>query len=269
MSLKILITGATSGIGLQTAQALLGQGHQVLIHGRSPKKLAETEAALKRLGQGTVQTLCCDLSKLAEVHEWSQTLGQTLGHLDVLINNAGVFAAPNNRTEEGLDLRFAVNTFAPYLLAQGLRSSMSAQGRVVNLSSAAQAPTTQAALTGAQVLDDGAAYAQSKLALTAWSHQLAAQRGSDDPLNVSVNPGSMLGSKMVQEAFGVAGRDIQIGAKILVQAATDPSFANANGLYFDNDSGHFAAPHPAAHDPEQAAKVVSWMRAWLESRALN
>lgn len=100
-----------------------------------------------------------------------------------------------------------------------------------------------------------------------FANALASERGPDAPLFVSVNPGSMLGSKMVKDAFGVPGRDIQIGAQILAQAATDSSFASANGLYFDNDSGRFAPPHPQAHDPDVAGMIVTWMESWLK-RAL-
>ena len=63
---------------------------------------------------------------------------------------------------------------------------------------------------------------------------------------VAVNPGSLLGSKMVKDAFGVDGGDIRIGADILCKAALDDAFATAHGTYFDNDFGSFTSPHPDA-----------------------
>lgn len=66
----------------------------------------------------------------------------------------------------------------------------------------------------------------------------------------------MLGSKMVKEGFGVAGGDLQVGAKILARAALEDEFAAASGQYFDNDSGQFAAPHVDALDPQKAEAVV-------------
>ena len=90
------------------------------------------------------------------------------------------------------------------------------------------------------------AYAQSKLAITMWSHNMALSLGDTAPALIAINPGSMLGSKMVQEGFGVAGNDIRIGAEILVRAALDNEFSDASGKYFDNDKGQFASPHPDA-----------------------
>jgi len=66
----------------------------------------------------------------------------------------------------------------------------------------------------------------------------------------------MLGSKMVTEGFGVAGGDIQIGGDILTRAALAVEFAAASGLYFDNDSGQFASPHPDALNPQKSEEIV-------------
>jgi len=75
-------------------------------------------------------------------------------------------------------------------------------------------------------------------------------------IRVPVNPGSLLGSKMVKEAFGVAGGDIRIGAEILSRAALSDEFAAASGQYFDNDSGQFSSPHPDALDPRKSEEIV-------------
>ena len=73
---------------------------------------------------------------------------------------------------------------------------------------------------------------------------------------VSVNPGSLLATKMVKEGFGMAGSDMSIGVDILVRAALADEFANASGQYFDNDAGRFASPHPDALDPKTTKAVV-------------
>lgn len=140
-------------------------------------------------------------------------------------------------------------------------------GRTSLLSSAAQAPVDLAALAGGRKLDDMAAYAQSKAALTMWSRHLALSLGKDGPMVVAVNPGSMLGSKMVKEAFGVAGGDIGIGAKILAHAALSDEFSDASGRYFDNDAGRFAEPHPDALDPRKSAQVVQSIETLLRAQA--
>lgn len=264
MQKTILITGSTDGIGLETAKLLVAGGHNVLLHGRNPAKLAQVEKTLSAMAEGgSIETYMADLSNMADVETLASAVAQNHAKLDVLINNAGVFATPDPRTAEGLDIRFAVNTIAPFLLTQRLLPLLGKSGRVVNLSSAAQSPVNLEALAGKGQLSDGAAYAQSKLALTMWSRGLGLSLKNDGPVVVSVNPASMLGSKMVKEAFGVAGGDLAIGADILCRAALADEFATAGGLYFDNDSGRFAPPHPDALDPRKSAEVISVIETYL------
>ena len=85
---------------------------------------------------------------------------------------------------------------------------------------------------------------------------------------VAVNPGSLLGTKMVKEAYGRDGADIQIGADILVKAALSDEFADANGRYFDNDSGQFASPHPDAMDAEKIARISMVIEEILDGQAV-
>ena len=85
----------------------------------------------------------------------------------------------------------------------------------------------------------------------------------DGPVVIAVNPGSMLGTKMVKEGFGVAGGDIRIGAEILTRTALADEFDTASGQYFDNDSGQFASPHPDALNPQKSEKIVRAIEAIL------
>ena len=258
MQKTILITGATDGIGLETAKLLAAEGHHLLLHGRNPAKLVQVEKILSGLTNGgVVETYVADLSRMADVEALAITVAEQHRNLDVLINNAGVYQAPVTVTADGLDIRFAVNTIAPYLLTQRLLPLLGKSARVINLSSAAQSPVNLEAMTATDRLSDGAAYAQSKLALTMWSRSLALSLGSNGPAIIAINPGSMLASKMVKEAFSVAGRDLGIGAEILTRAALTDEFAAATGLYFDNDSSRFASPDPDALDQRKTRQVVS------------
>ena len=257
MQKTILITGSTDGIGLETAKKLVTMGHHILLHGRNPAKLEEVEKSLSALpGGGCVDSYLADLSRFADVEALAQNVSEKHANLDVLINNAGVYKAPEPITRDGLDIRFVVNTIAPYLLTQRLLPFIRTSGRVVNLSSAAQSPVNSKALAGQVSLSDGAAYAQSKLAITMWSRNMAMTLRDDGPVIIAVNPGSMLGSNMVKEAFGVVGGDIGTGAEILCRAALDDQFATASGQYFDNDSGQFASPHPDALHPRKSQEIV-------------
>jgi len=260
----ILVTGSTDGIGLETAKMLVSLGHHVLLNGRNPAKLEEVEKTLSALPDGgCVESYVSDLSRMADVEALAKAVAEKHAKLDVLINNAGVYSAPDPVTQDGLDVRFAVNTIAPYLLAQRLLPLLGTSGRVVNLSSAAQSPVDTRALAGQGRLSDGAAYSQSKLALTTWSRSMALSLKNDGPAIIAVNPGSMLGSKMVKQAYGVAGGDLRIGAEILCRAALADEFATASGQYFDNDSGQFASPHPDALNPQKSEEIVRVIEAVL------
>jgi len=255
MTKTILITGSTDGIGLVTAKKLAKEGHTILLHGRNAQKLA---VAADEIG-GNTESYNADLSNVDDVKALANAILAKHKTLDVLINNAGVLKASQPVLDNGLDIRFVVNTFAPYVLTQLLLPIIPKDGRVVNLSSAAQAPVEQKAMLGELYLDDMSAYSQSKLAITIWTRELAKELESG-PMIVAVNPGSLLASKMVKEGFGIAGNDLNIGADILCDAALGARFADASGKYFDNDSGQFAQPHPAALNSEASALVMETIK---------
>ena len=221
-----------------------------MLHGRNQDKLDAVKTELSKIdSEASIYTYSADLSDFDVVKQLAEAVAKDHQHIDVLINNAGVYKVPNKTAYNGIDIRFVVNTIAPYLLTKNLSPLLGAKGRVVNLSSAAQSPVDVEALGEANRLSDDLAYAQSKLALTMWSSYLAQNQGIHGPAIIAVNPASFLGSNMVKEAYGVPGKDLQIGVDILVRAALAEEFSEASGLYFDNDKGAFSDPHPDALDP--------------------
>jgi len=260
MNKTILITGATDGIGLETAISLANQGHQVLLHGRSESKMAATLKAIP--ANSDAKGYLADLSSLSEVNELAEAVLEDYQHIDVVINNAGVLKLSNPITSSGVDARFMVNTIAPYCLTQRLLPAMTPTSRVLNLSSAAQAPVDINALQGKVKMSDMAAYSQSKLAIIMWSQDLAKQTNA--PIVIAINPGSLLGTKMVKEGFNTAGRDISIGSDILCRLALDDEFSSASGKYFDNDAGSFAPPHADALNATKTSAVLQAMRKLID-----
>ncbi|WP_284203962.1 SDR family NAD(P)-dependent oxidoreductase [Psychromonas marina] len=264
MQKTMLITGATDGIGFETAKMLAKQGHYVLLHGRNEDKLKKLEQALlAHCETATFESYCADLSNMSEVIALAQAVTEKHQHLDILINNAGVYNVDNSLTVDGLDPRFAVNTVAPYLLTHALLPLMNKVSRVLNLSSAAQSTVNINALRGLERLGDSEAYAQSKLALTMWSRVMGLALKAKGPVIIAINPKSLLGSKMVKEAFGISGSDLSIGAEVLCQAALCDDFAHASGLYFDNDHEKFSDPHPDALNEDKCRAVVTAIQATI------
>lgn len=260
MTKTILITGSTDGIGLETAKMLAQSGHRVLLHGRSADKLRKAQADVTAMSDHPhVETYEADLSRLDNVVALAEEVAANHDALDVLINNAGVYGAAKPAMAGQIDLRFVVNTVAPYLLTTRLFPLLGPSSRVINLASAAQSPVDLDALQKGAKLSDGMAYAQSKRALIMWSRHMARERGEQGPSVISVNPASMLGSKMVKDAYGVDGGDLRIGADILVRAAFSDEFADASGKYFDNDRGAFAVAEPGAlvaREDEQLVRII-------------
>ena len=115
MPKTILITGSTDGIGFETAKTLVSLGHNVLIHGRNLEKLKKVEEVLNKLTNNiALKSYCADLSNLEDVKILAENISKNHKNIDVIINNAGIYKTTSPITKDGLDIRFVVNTIAPY-----------------------------------------------------------------------------------------------------------------------------------------------------------
>jgi NAD(P)-dependent dehydrogenase (short-subunit alcohol dehydrogenase family) len=258
----ILITGSTDGIGKLVASKLAQDQHQIILHGRNSEKLGKTIAEIKELSNNeNISGVLSDLSDFDSIKTMLIELNSSTPKIDVLINNAGVFKSSVQQNKDGLDLRFAVNYFAPYILTNGLLPLLkkSDAPRVINLSSAAQSPVAINALLGAEKLTEQAAYAQSKLALTMWSFNFA--KANPEIITIAVNPGSLLNTRMANEAYGQHWSPATKGSDILYELAIEAEYKNHSGEYFDNDQGNpkgdFADAHNDAYDQEKINTLLT------------
>ncbi len=268
MAKTILLTGATDGIGLETAKILVAQGHHLLLHGRSKTKAQDVKQALLTINpHAPIDVFIADLSVLTEVKTMTDAIIAKGIQLDVIINNAGIFMTSNGRSQYGLDTRFVVNTIAPYLLTKLLLPTLQPHARIINLTSQAQMPLDWDVFANGGELNASAAYAQSKLGILLWSIALAQELGNK-AMVVAINPKSFLGSKMVKEAYGQEGFDVKIGAELLYRAAFSEEFANASGMYYDNDVESFAKPHPDALIKAQRDTLMLIMDTFLKKEGL-
>lgn len=254
----ILITGSTDGVGKLTAFTLAKDGHQLLLHGRNSEKLKNTISEIKgQTSNDKISGFVSDFSDFSSVKKMIAEISNEFSSIDVLINNAGVFNSPDEQNKDNLDMRFAVNYFAPYLLTTGLKSILekSAEPGIINLSSAAQSSVSLEALRGKASISSQEAYAQSKLALTMWSFNQAKKNPN---INViAINPGSLLNTKMVQEAYGQFWSSADKGATILSELAVSEKYKESSGKYFDNDKGTFSNAHPDAYNQEKINQLIS------------
>lgn len=258
--MNIFITGSTDGIGLETARKFKSLGHKVIIHGRNLEKLKKVSNELKS------DFFKADLSNLSEVQSMADQILNKYETIDILINNAGIFKTSIPETKSGHDIRYMVNTIAPYLLTKKLLPILQ-NGRVINLSSAAQASVDFKAMLGETKMSDFEAYSQSKLAITMWSNHLANLTSTIENKTtiISVNPGSLLGTKMVKEGFNTSGNNISIGVDILTRLSLDPEHIKHSGEYYDNDNQKYASPQADGSDSDKAKKIVELMEKIIET----
>ncbi|MGY3792948.1 SDR family NAD(P)-dependent oxidoreductase [Aquimarina sp. 433] len=254
----IFITGSTDGIGKLTAIELAKQGHSVFVHGRNKQKLENTILEIQEsTGNKNTNGFLADLSNLDSVEKMVLEIEKEVSHIDVLINNAGVFKSKISHNENGIDIRFVVNYLAPFLLTKKLIPLLQkgTSPRIINLSSAAQSSVQLEALSNSIALSEQEAYAESKLALTMWSFHLAKEYS--DINIIAVNPGSLLNTRMVQEAYGTHWAPPEKGVNILCSLAISDEHSNSSGKYFDNDKGIFSQAHPDAYDSNKIKELIA------------
>lgn len=258
MKKSVLITGSTDGIGKLVAIKLAQEGHEIYLHGRNSDKLSTVISEIKAQTKNeNIQGFIADFSDLDAVEQMAHRLKGEVSKLDVLINNAGVYKSIKSKTKDRLDMRFAVNYLAPFLLTNELITLLKKgkETRIINLSSAAQSSIDYEVLTGVTHRGANETYAQSKLALTMWSFYLAKKEPSLKV--IAVNPGSLLNTNMVAEAFGKYWSPADKGANILYELAVSDDYQSYTGKYFDNDQGIFAQAHPDAYDEKEINKLIA------------
>lgn len=233
----VLITGATDGVGKEVARRLAGQGGRVFLHGRSEEKGAQVLQELgEEIGNDKLEYYNADFSSLAEVRRLGKTLSRDLTNLDVLINNAGIGIADGTRQEsqDGFELRFAVNYLSHFLLTRLLLDTLKAAvpARVVNVSSAGQSPID----FGDVMLEKGysgvQAYCQSKLAQVMFTFDLAEEIEGSGVTVTALHPATYMNTKMVPSPMST----VEEGAEAILNLAVGEETEGVTGTYYNQMS---------------------------------
>jgi NAD(P)-dependent dehydrogenase (short-subunit alcohol dehydrogenase family) len=239
---RVLITGATDGLGRALAAELAGRGAGVVVHGRDRTK---AEAVAREIG--AVGLLVADFASLGEVRLMAGEAPQ----IDVLVNNAGVAVPERQLTEDGNELTFQVNHLAHFLLTLHLLPP-----RIVNVASMGQRPVDFDDLTLERGYEGYDAYARSKLAQIMFTFELA-ERWPDLQVN-ALHPATLMNTKMVREWFGRAHSTVAEGVEATVRLV---ELDGVTGRYFDGLLESRA--HPQAYD------AAARQRLWDVSEALT
>lgn len=283
---QVLITGASTGLGEETARALASKGAAITL---AVRDLAKGEAAAARIREATgnpsIDVAQVELSVPASVRAFAATWLAGHGPLNLLVNNAGVMACPLMRTAEGWEMQFATNHLGHFLLTNLLAPALKAgaPGRIVNLSSAGHRFSDvdfDDPHYNDRPYEKWAAYGQSKTANVLFSVELTKRLAAYGITANAVHPGGIqteLGRHLTDadrealmarvKAAGSPGgfkfKTIPAGAATSVWAATAPELEGRGGLYLEDchvgelksdpaaSSGYFAY----ATDPERAARL--------------
>ena len=233
---KILVTGATDGLGRRVALELAGRGAAVLLHGRDRMRCeAALEEVRKEAGGEEPRCYVSDFSSLGEVRGLAQRILADHDRLDVIVNNAGIIAGERKEREDGIELTFAVNYLAPFLLTSLLVPLLgdTVPSRVVNVSSAAQRPIDFDDPMLRRGYDGMRAYSQSKLAQVMFTFSLAERLSGRGVNTNALHPASLMDTKMVRETFGYAASTVEEGAEATVRLAASPEIEGITGRYFE------------------------------------
>lgn len=288
----VLVTGASAGIGLQTAIALARRGYALRIVGRDPKKTDAALAAVRAFDPAAV-AFRADFSSLESVRGLARDLLARDEPLHVVIHNAGVWHPEHTRSKDGIEDTIAVNHLAPFLLTQLLLPRLretEGDRRIVHVSSRlhAQAGETASAsgrmvhlanIAGLRVRTHGGkldfdaldtehdyrgieAYARSKLAQVVFSCELA--RREQGITSNAVHPGSVAtevtrNNAVLARLNAIAAPFLKTpaqGAETSVHVATAPSLRGVTGRYFARSK---EAPYASiADDPAIAERLWRW-----------
>jgi len=260
----VLVTGATDGIGRETARQLLRQGWAVLVHGRNQAKATQHATDLAAGSKtGGATPVWGDLSKMDEVVSLARQTQAIAPTLDVLINNAGVYERRRHLTADGFELTMAVNHFAHFLLTRHLLANVTAAGagRVVTVASMVHQSgrIDLDDLTFAGGYDGYSAYGASKLANVLFTRALARRLEGTGATANCLHPG-VIGTKLLRAGFSMGGASVEQGARTSVYLATSDEVAGVSGKYFVDCRE--ATASRTARDDELAEAL------WAESERL-
>ncbi len=237
----ILITGATDGLGKAVALQLARAGATLLLHGRDEARGQQTlEEIHAQTGNTRLQWYRADFSQLSQVRALAERLAREQERLDVLVNNAGIGTTlpgggARQESEDGFELRFAVNYLAPFLLTRLLLPTLrqSASARIVNVSSAGQAPINFRDVMLEHHYDGVQAYCQSKLALVMMTFDLAEELAGTGVTANCLHPATYMPTKMVLAARGSSVSTIEEGVQATTHLITAPELDQVTGRYYN------------------------------------
>ncbi|KAI5655464.1 hypothetical protein M9H77_32651 [Catharanthus roseus] len=275
--LTAIVTGASSGIGAETARVLALRGVHVIMAVRNVESGRNVkETIMKEIPNAKLDVLELDLSSLASIRKFASNYDSVGLPLNILVNNAGVMAPPFTLSQDGIELQFATNHLGHFLLTNLLLDNMkntardcNREGRIVNVSSDGHRYAPREGIRFDKINDESSysslsAYGQSKLANILHANELA-RRLKEEGVNITANslhPGA-IPTNLIRYHPIVEGvttwigkfvmKNIQQGAATQCYVALHPQVQGVSGEYFSDSN--IAKPSALAKDAELAKKL--------------
>ncbi len=263
-----LITGATAGIGKATAKGIAAKGYHVAFTARSQQKAEDTMREIKQsVPDASLDYFICDLSSQQSVRQLADSFLETYDRLDVLINNAGVFYSELVLTEDNIEMQFAVNHLAPFLLTNLLLDLLkkSAPSRIVNVSSDShyRGNIHFDNLYFSENYKGRKAYPQSKLANVLFTYELDRMLEDSGVAVNALHPGTVntaIGNSNSNFIINLGWHLIRLfaiseekGAETSVYLAASDEMKNVSGKYFEKCMPKKSSK--ASYDKEAALRL--------------
>ena len=252
----VLVTGATDGLGKAVATELARLGATVLVHGRDDNR---GHATLTEIAQATgndrLRWYRADLGELDQVRRLAAAVAADAPQLDALISNAGIGGeypvGGRQDSADGIELRFAVNYLAGFLLIRLLLPTLqaSAPARIVQVSSAGQAPIDFDDVMLTRSYRSGQAYCQSKLAQIMFTFDLAEELAGTGVTATALHPATYMPTKMVATPIST----LKSGVDATVRLVLDRALDGVSGRYYNGRRQ--ARAHRQAYDPAARARL--------------
>jgi NAD(P)-dependent dehydrogenase (short-subunit alcohol dehydrogenase family) len=228
-----LVTGSTDGLGREVALRLGGAGYHVIVHGRNEERGRAVVEEIES-HEGSASLIIADLASMTQVRELAAQVLRDYSRLDLLVNNAGIGRGADtsirSESEEGYELRFAVNYLSHFYLTNTLLPLIrqSAPSRIVSVTSTAQQAIDFDNVMLERDYDGARAYAQSKLAMILMTIDLAEELEGTGVTANAVHPAVYMATSMVLSRGGTPFTTIDEGADPVLQVITSPVAGSGN-----------------------------------------
>ncbi len=264
-----LVTGSTDGIGFEAAKLLYEKGLCVIIHGRNEKRAEGAKNQINSREDDMLKTVYGDFTRLEDVRKITDEIKERFSHLNVLVNNAGVFESKRVLTPDGLEATFQVNYLSHFLLTLSLLDILTnnSPSYIINVSSMVHASSyDRHNIQGEKSYDGYEAYSVSKLFNVLFTYRLSRMLKEREIYVYAVHPG-VINTKLLKKGWGPVGSDPKMGASNILSPLFVDELREKTGIYVEN--GRSVPSRPITYKEDERDFLWEYSIKLLKERGIN